>query len=77
MYQAKISLTEPLVEFLSSYEVYGFKDKSSMVRAALAQLQRELELHQLKESAELYAELYADDAELQEMTETALEEWPE
>jgi Arc/MetJ-type ribon-helix-helix transcriptional regulator len=77
MYQAKISLTEPLAEFLSSYEVYGFKDKSSMVRAALAQLQRELELQQLKESAELYAGLYADDAELQEMTETALEEWPE
>lgn len=77
MYQAKISLTETLAEFLASYEVYGFKDKSSMVRAALAQLQKELELQQLKESAELYAGLYADDAELQEMTETALEEWPE
>ncbi|GAB4541827.1 MAG: hypothetical protein Kow0063_33080 [Anaerolineae bacterium] len=77
MYQVKISLTETLAEFLASYEIYGFKDKSSMVRTALAQLQKELELQQLKESAELYAQLYADDAELQELTETALEEWPE
>jgi hypothetical protein len=77
MYQAKISLTEPLVEFLTRYKAYGFKDKSAMVRTALTQLQRELELEQLKESAALYAELYEDDAELQEITETALEGWPE
>jgi hypothetical protein len=53
MYQAKISLTEPLAEFLAGYKDYGFKDKSAMVRAALAQLQQELELEQLKASAEL------------------------
>jgi Arc/MetJ-type ribon-helix-helix transcriptional regulator len=77
MYQAKISLTEPLVEFLASYKTYGFKDKSAMVRAALAQLQQNLELEQLKASAELYAELYEDEAELQEITAAALAEWPE
>jgi hypothetical protein len=45
------------------------KDKSAMVRTALARLQREFDLQQLKESAELYAELYEDDAELQDMTD--------
>jgi hypothetical protein len=77
MHQAKISLTEPLVEFLASYKTYGFKDKSAMVRAALVRLQRDLELEQLKASAELYAELYEDEAELQEITAAALETWPE
>ncbi len=77
MYQVKISLTEPLIELLTNHKAYGFKDKSAMVRTALAQFQRELELQQLKESAELYAELYEDDAELRELTETALEGWPE
>jgi hypothetical protein len=77
MYQVKISLTEPLIKLLANCEAYGFKDKSAMVRTALAQFQRELELRQLKESAELYAELYEDDAELRELTETALEGWPQ
>ena len=44
-------------------------DKSAMVRTALARLQREFDLQQLKESVELYAELYDDDAELQDMTD--------
>lgn len=77
MYQAKISLTEPLVEFLANYKTYGFKDKSAMVRTALARFRRELELQNLKESADLYTELYESDSELQELTETALDGWPE
>ena len=77
MYQAKISLTEPLVEFLANYKTYGFKDKSAMVRTALARFRRELELQNLKESADLYTELYESDTELQELTETALDGWPE
>lgn len=32
MQPAKVSLTPPLVEFLNSYELYGFKDKSTMIR---------------------------------------------
>lgn len=77
MHQAKISLTESLIEFLGSYKAYGFKDKSAMVRTALTYLQRELKEQQLKESAELYAELYEADADLPELTETALNGWPE
>lgn len=77
MQQAKFSLTPPLVEFLGSYRRYGFKDKSAMVRAALLQLQEELELESLRESADLYVEVYAEDADLAEMTESAVAEWPE
>jgi Arc/MetJ-type ribon-helix-helix transcriptional regulator len=77
MEQAKISLTPTLVEFLKNYKQYGFKDKSAMVRAALLQLQKEVERRSLELSAELYAEVYEEDTDLQELTETALAEWPE
>jgi Arc/MetJ-type ribon-helix-helix transcriptional regulator len=77
MQQAKFSLTHSLVEFLGNHERYGFKDKSAMVRAALSQLQEEFEQRQLEQSAELYAEIYKKDADLQELTEAALAEWPE
>jgi Arc/MetJ-type ribon-helix-helix transcriptional regulator len=77
MEQAKISLTPTLVEFLKNYKQYGFKDKSAMVRAALLQLQKEVERRSLELSAELYAEVYEEDTDLQELTETALTEWPE
>jgi hypothetical protein len=75
--QAKFSLTLSLIEFLNNYKRYGFKDKSSMVRAALLRLKEELELQNLKQSANLYAEIYAEETEPQELTETAIQDWPE
>ena len=77
MQQAKFSLTRSLVDFLGDYKQYGFKDKSAMVRAALVQLQVDFERRSLEQSAELYAELYEVDEDLQELTESALAEWPE
>ena len=77
MQQAKFSLTLSLIEFLNNYKFYGFKDKSSMVRAALLHLRQELELQSLKQSASLYAEIYEEDTELQELTEVAVTGWPE
>ncbi len=77
MQQAKFSLTPSLVEFLSHYQQFGFKDKSSMVQAALQRLKEEFELQQLKQSADWYAELYEQEPELQELTETAMAGWPE
>ena len=69
--------TPSLVEFLRNHKQYGFKDKSAMVRAALLQLQAEVERRNLELSAELYAEVYEEDTDLQELTEAALAEWPE
>lgn len=77
MQQAKFSLSPPLVEFLNNYKRFGFKDKSSMVQAALQRLKEDFELQQLKQSADLYAEVYEQDTELQELTETAVAGWPE
>jgi hypothetical protein len=40
-----------------------------MVRSALQHFRDELELQSLRESADLYAEVYAEDLELQTLTE--------
>ena len=77
MQQAKFSLTFSLIEFLNNHKLYGYKDKSTMVRTALLRLKEETELQSLQQSADLYAELYAEDSELQELTETALTGWPQ
>jgi hypothetical protein len=77
MQQAKFSLTPPLIEFLNHYKQYGFKDKSSMVQAALFQLKKDFEQENLKQSAQLYAEVYEEETELQELTEAATAGWPE
>ncbi len=76
MPQTKVSLTEPLLDFVNQYAEYGFEDKSTLVRTALTNLRRELEQKRIEESAELYAALYAEDSELQALTDNALEGWP-
>ncbi len=77
MRQAKFSLTESQVEFLEQYGTLGFADKSAVVRRALDQLRARFAEEQLRESAQLYAEVYGEDSELQRLTENALEDWPE
>jgi hypothetical protein len=56
---------------------YGFKDKSSMLRMAIDQLKKIIELEQLKQSANLYNEVYSEDEDLKELTESAISGWPE
>lgn len=77
MKQLNLILEDPQVNFLRNYRAYGFKNKSSMIRTALNRLQKELEDRSLRESAELYAEIYDHDSELQELTEAAISGWPE
>jgi len=77
MLQAKFSVKESQAQFLSRYKDYGFKDKSTMLRVAIDQLKKNLEFEQLKQSADLYAEVYSEDNDLKELTETALDGWPE
>lgn len=54
----------------------GFKDKSSLVRTALERFKQDIESKDLKKSADLYAEVYKEDQELQELTEGAILGWP-
>lgn len=77
MRQVELDLPEPLLEFLSHHRQYGFKDTSAMVQAALLHLQHEIEQRQLRESAALYTEVYAEDDDLSELTDSALAGWPE
>ena len=66
-----LNIEESQVNFLLHYQKYGFKNEGEMIRVALQKLQSELEVQDLEESANLYAEIYKEDAELQELTETA------
>jgi Arc/MetJ-type ribon-helix-helix transcriptional regulator len=77
MIQTKISLREEEAAFLDRHRALGFKDKSSMVRQALRNFQRQKEGERLRESAQIYAELYEEDTELASLTDSAMEDWPE
>jgi hypothetical protein len=77
MLQAKFSVKESQARFLSRYKEYGFKDKSSMLRVAIDLFKKNLEIEQLKQSADLYSEIYSEDKDLKSLSETALDGWPE
>ncbi len=77
MIQAKFSITDAHLEFLSQREQFGFRDKSQVVRAALDHLQSELLGRRIAESAEIYAEIYSKDDEAREWTKVATLDWPE
>jgi len=77
MLQAKFSVEETQARFLNNYRDYGFKDKSSMLRAAISHFKKEFELKRLKKSADLYSEIYSEDKDLKELTEIAVTGWPE
>ncbi len=77
MVQVKFSLEENQIEFLKHYKNFGFKDKSALIRSALDRLIKELEYHELKNSAELYKQVYEEDRETRELTESAISGWPE
>lgn len=77
MPQTKITLEPSQSEFLKHHQVYGFKDKSALVREALRQFQERLLHQELVASAELYTELYEQDEVTRELTEAALTDWPE
>ena len=77
MLQAKFSVEESQSYFLKNFKAYGFKDKSSMLRAAIDHFKAEIELESLRKSADLYSEIYSEDDDLKELTEIAITGWPE
>ncbi|NES22268.1 MAG: hypothetical protein F6K41_25930 [Symploca sp. SIO3E6] len=76
MKEQTFKLDEFTISFLERCQEYGFQDASEVVRTALAKLQLALNVDNLQESANLYAEIYENNQELQELTEAGLEEWP-
>ncbi|MCK8603915.1 hypothetical protein [Desulfoferrobacter suflitae] len=77
MVQSKFSIDEKQADFLNTYRAYGFKDKSSMLREAIEHFKKQLESESLRRSADLYAEVYAEDRNVRELTAAALAGWPE
>ena len=77
MIRVKFAIDEAQATFLDNFHQFGFNDRSALVRAALDHFQTELVHQRLIESAGLYAELYAEDRELQLLTASALSSWPE
>ena len=77
MRQIKISCREDQLDFLNNYKAYGFNDRSAMVREALNRFRKELELEDLKRSAELYEEIYSRDEDIKKLTDMAVTGWPE
>jgi hypothetical protein len=74
--QAKFTLDEKQANFLEEYKQYGFSSKSQLVQTAIAKLRQELKTEELRSSAKLYTEIYAEDKELQELTELGtIAEW--
>lgn len=73
MPQAQFSLDESLLEFVRRSEQYGFRSPDELVRLALTKLQEEVE--QLETSAQLYAEDYQTDLDLQALTDSAISFW--
>lgn len=76
MQQAKISLDENHIKILNKYQELGFKDRSSLVRSALDDFIKSVEKQKLAKSAKLYAEIYKEDSELRDLTNSAIEDWP-
>lgn len=77
MIQAKFTFEEKQLEFINNYAELGFKDKSSLVRSAIEKFIKDLDQQKLAESAEVYAEIYKNDKELRELTNSAMNDWPE
>ncbi|MGB5592679.1 MAG: hypothetical protein WBM62_01420 [Crocosphaera sp.] len=69
--ELNFKLNESQADFLSHYQDYGFDSQSAMIQSALEKLKEEIEDKKLEESAKLYAEIYQEDQELQELTEAA------
>jgi metal-responsive CopG/Arc/MetJ family transcriptional regulator len=76
MQQAKISFDENHISFINKYQELGFKDKSSLVRSAIEEFIKSVEKQKLVKSAKLYAEIYKEDSELRDLTNSAIEDWP-
>jgi metal-responsive CopG/Arc/MetJ family transcriptional regulator len=73
MQQAKISLNDNQIRFIDKYQKLGFKDRSSVVRTAIEEYIKSLHKHELIQSAKLYAEVYEEDSDVKDLTNSAID----
>ena len=71
-----ILLKEHQANFVREHAEYGYQSSDDLINEALASFQKAIDRHKvLLQSATLYAELYAEEEELQEWTAAASENW--
>ncbi len=71
-----LALEEKQVEFIQEYAKYGFHSSDELVAKAIDLLQEELiNIQTLEASAALYAEIYEEDEETKEWTNSATQDW--
>lgn len=75
MPQVKLRITDEQAQFLNGFAALGYPDMSSLVREAIDRFRSEVNQQRLRESAALYAEIYAEDEDLQRLTHQAIEGW--
>ena len=76
MIEQKIMISDTEAQFIKNYAEHGFQNVSELISRALGLLKKEIEKQkQLLLSANLYAEIYDEDEELQEWTNSAIEDW--
>jgi hypothetical protein len=76
MIEQKIQIQETEAQFIENYAEHGFHSMSELISRALELLKRELEKQNaLIQSADLYAEVYEEDEDLQDWTNSAIEDW--
>ena len=69
----QIELDSNQISLLNKHKIYGFKNENALIYYAFTLLQKEINKKtELEKSAELYAEIYEEDEELQFLTEAAL-----
>lgn len=69
-----ITIDESQVDFLRQFSTYGFKNQEDLIKEALERLRQDLQQKALERSADLYAEIYSEDDDLQELTELVMAE---
>ncbi|WP_204105033.1 MULTISPECIES: hypothetical protein [Spirulina sp. CCY15215] len=74
MKEQTFQLDDLTIQFLERCQEYGYQDPSEVVRIALTKFKLALSADKLQESANLYAEVYESDRELQELTNLGSEE---
>ncbi|MBI4645453.1 MAG: hypothetical protein HY738_02380 [Bacteroidia bacterium] len=71
-----ITLTNEQFQILSKYNELRFENENALLNYAIKLVQKEIQKHfELKHSADLYKELYNTDYDLQDLTQSALNDF--
>ena len=62
---------------MKQHTKFNIQNGGSIIKKIKSYIMKKYELNRMKNSAKLYIEIYKEDNELQELTESALIDWTE